>query len=71
MDLNALEKRIYQIEKNVQALLLEIHQLKHNDQATDTDFLKQREIARQMREERGKMPPLGMSIKEMVEDGRA
>lgn len=71
MDLNALEKRIHQIEKNVQTLLLEIHQLKKNDQATDADFLKQREIARQMREARDKMPPLGMSIKEMVEDGRA
>lgn len=37
---------------------------------TDADIARQREIARRMREARDKMPPLGMSIKEMVEDGR-
>ena len=39
--------------------------------ATDADITRQRETARRMREARDKMPPLGMSIKEMVEEGRA
>ena len=37
---------------------------------TDADIARQREIARRMREARDKMPPPGMSIKEMVEEGR-
>ena len=44
--------------------------LKQNGQTTDADIAKQREIARRMREARDKMPPLDMSIKEMVEEGR-
>lgn len=39
--------------------------------ATDADITRQRETARRMREARDKMPPLGMSIKEMVEEGRS
>lgn len=70
MDLNALEKRIYQIEKNVQALLLEIHHLKQNDQTVDTDVLKQQETAKRMLAARDARPPLDISIKEMVEEGR-
>ena len=37
---------------------------------TDADIARQREIAQRMREARDKMPSLGMSIKEMVEEGR-
>ena len=44
--------------------------LKQNRQTTDADIARQRETARRMREARDKMPPLGMSIKEMVEEGR-
>ena len=44
--------------------------LKQNGQTTDADIARQRETARRMREARDKMPPLGMSIKEMVEEGR-
>ena len=44
--------------------------LKQNGQTTDADIARQREIARRMREARDKMPPLDMSIKEMVEEGR-
>ena len=54
--------------------------LTQNGQTTDADITRQREIARRMREARlparcaqagDKMPPLGMSIKEMVEEGRS
>ncbi|MCE2434369.1 MAG: hypothetical protein J4F29_15830 [Candidatus Latescibacteria bacterium] len=44
--------------------------LKQNGQTTDADIARQRETARRMREARDKMPPLRMSIKEMVEEGR-
>ena len=44
--------------------------LKQNGQTTDADLARQREIAQRMREARDKMPSLGMSIKEMVEEGR-
>ena len=44
--------------------------LKQNGQTTDADIARQRETARRMREARDKMPPLGMSLKEMVEEGR-
>ena len=44
--------------------------LKQNGQMTDADIARQRETARRMRETRDKMPPLGMPIKEMVEEGR-
>ena len=70
MDLSVLERRVCEIEKNVQELLHEIRLLKQNGQTTDADIARQREIARRMREARDKMPPLGMSIKEMVEEGR-
>ncbi len=44
--------------------------LKQNGQTTDADIARQRETARRMREAREKMSPLGISIKEMVEEGR-
>ena len=44
--------------------------LTQNGQTTDADIARQREAARRMREARDKMPPLDMSIKEMVEEGR-
>ena len=71
MNLNVLEKRVCEIEKNVRKLLHEIRLLKQNRQTTDADRVRQRETARRMREARDKMPPLDMSIKEMVEEGRA
>ena len=71
MDLSVLEKHVCEIEKRVQELLREIGFLKKYSAVTDADLARQREIARRMREARDKMPPLGMSIKEMVEEGRA
>ncbi len=79
MDLSVLEKRVCEVEKRVQELLQEIGFLKKSgliappqcSSVTDADIVRQREIARRMREARDKMPPLGMSIKEMVEEGRS
>ena len=78
MDLSVLEERVCEIEKRVQELLREIGFLKKSGQiahpqysaVTEADMVRQREIARRMREARDKMSPLGMSIKEMVEEGR-
>ena len=77
MDLRVLEERVCEVEKRVQELLREIGFLKKSGQivppqysaVTDANMVRQREIARRMREARDKMPPLGMSIKEMVEEG--
>ena len=79
MDLRVLEERVCEVEKRVQELLREIGFLKKSGQiappqysaVTEADIVRQREIARRMREARDKMPPLGMSIKEMVEEGRS
>ena len=78
MNLDILEKRVLEIQKTVQMLSKEIRKvntpehttLQQCSASTDADIAKQREIARRMREARDKMPPLGMSIKEMVEEGR-
>ena len=77
MDLRVLEERVCEVEKRVQELLREIGFLKKSGQivppqysaVTDANMVRQREIARRMCEARDKMPPLGMSIKEMVEEG--
>ena len=79
MDLRGLEERVCEVEKRVQELLREIGFLKKSGQiaspqysaVTEADMVRQREIARRMREARDTMSPLGMSIKEMVEEGRA
>lgn len=66
MNLQALEARIQEIDKAIHELLQEIQQMKE----INPENSQQVEIARRMRLAREAMAPLGMSVKELVEEGR-
>ena len=66
MDLQGLETRIQEIDQAIHELLQEIDQMK----AAESGNSRQVEIARRMRLARDAMAPLGMSVKDLVEEGR-
>lgn len=65
MSLRTLETRIREIDKALHEVHEEIHQLKENESGSS----RQVEIAQRMCAERNEMAPLGMSIKDLVEEG--
>lgn len=71
MNLQALETRIQEIDKVIHQLLQEIHQMKEAGADSSPERRDQQvAIARQMRAAREAMAPLGMRVKDLVEEGR-